>query len=78
MISPKIEANVIVLVPVTDLTAYENAYEESQLIVPITRPTYNGDNVTKDGSMDTAERFALSFLIFTFVLMTFLMHCYFF
>ena len=76
---PEIEANVIVLVPVTDLTGYEDIYEESQLIIPITKPSYNEEsNFTKDGSMDAAERFAISFLIFVFVLMTFLMHCYFF
>ena len=45
----------IVLVPVTDLAGYENIYEESQLIIPITKPTYNEDNLSKDGSMDTAE-----------------------
>ena len=76
--NPELEANVIVLVPVTDLAGYENIYEESQLIIPITKPIYNEDNFTKDGSMDSAERFAISFLIFVFVLMTFLMHCYFF
>jgi len=67
---------VIVLVPVTDLAGYEDIYEESQLIIPITKPIY--EDFTKDGSMDSAERFAISFLIFVFVLMTFLMHCYFF
>ena len=78
VINPELEANVLVLVPVTDLTGYKDIYEESQLIIPVTKPIYNEDNFTKDGSMDSAERFAISFLIFVFVLMTFLMHCYFF
>ena len=43
------------LVPVTDLAGYANIYEESQLIIPITKPTYNEDSLSKDGSMDTAE-----------------------